>query len=45
MVLVNYINIYLAYKNWDSDNAYAMAQNLLVNSVSGWSQVIALELN
>ena len=45
MVLVNYINIYLAYKKWDSDNAYAMAQNLLVNSVSGWSQVIALELN
>ena len=45
MVLINYVNIYLAYKKWDSDNAYLMAQNLLVNSVSGWSQVIALELN
>lgn len=45
MVLVNFINVYLAYKKWDSDSAYAMAQNLLVSSVSGWSQVIALELN
>lgn len=44
-VLVSYINIYLAYKNWDTNNASAMAQNLLINSVSWWSQVIALELN
>ena len=44
-VLINYINIYMAYQKWDSDNAWAMAQNLLINSVSWGSQIIALELN
>ena len=44
-VLINYLNIYLAYQNWDNNNAWSMVQNLLVNSVSWWSQVIALELN
>ena len=44
-VLINYINIYMAYQKWDNDSAWAMAQNLLVNSVSGGSQIIALELN
>jgi hypothetical protein len=44
-VLVNYINIYSSYKWWDSDRALYIVQSLLVNSVSGWSQIIALELN
>ncbi len=44
-VLINYINIYSSYKWWDSDRALYIVQSLLVNSVSGWSQIIALELN
>ena len=44
-VLVNYLNIYMAYSQWQTENWQAMIQNLLINSVSWWSQVIALELN
>ena len=44
-VLINYLNIYLAYRNWETNNARSMAQNLLVNSVTWGSQIIALELN
>jgi hypothetical protein len=44
-VLVNYLNVYMAYSQWQTENWQAMIQNLLINSVSWWSQVIALELN
>lgn len=44
-VLVNYLNIYMAYTQWQTENWQSMIQNLLINSVSWWSQVIALELN
>ncbi len=44
-VLINYLNIYLAYRNWETNNARSMVQNLLVNSVTWGSQIIALELN
>ena len=44
-VLITYVNLYLWYQqsweNWIS----SMIQNLLLSSVTGWSQVIALELN
>ena len=43
-VLVLYINIYMWYRSWNS-NASSMIQNLLINSTTGWSQIIALELN
>lgn len=44
MVLVNYLNVYLWYKQ-NSENLWNMIQNMLAGSVSGWSQIIALELN
>jgi hypothetical protein len=44
-VLINYLNIYLAYQNGDTDSARSMIQNILISSVSWGSQVIALELN
>ena len=44
-VLVNYLNVYMAYSQWQTENWQSMIQNLLINSVSWWSQVIALELN
>ena len=43
-ILVLYINIYMWYRSWDS-NISNMIQNLLINSTTGWSQIIALELN
>ena len=45
IVLINYLNIYTAYKQWDMENAQSMIMNLLANSVTWWSQIIALELN
>ena len=45
IVLINYLNIYLAYSQWDTENARWMIQSLLSSSVVSWSQVIALELN
>ena len=44
-VLVNYLNIYMAYSQWHNDDWQSMVQNILLNSVTWWSQVIALELN
>ena len=44
-ILMTYLNIYLWYsKSWESWVA-SMVQSLLLNSVSWWSQIIALELN
>lgn len=45
IVLINYLNIYMAYSQWDMENAQNMIMNLLANSVTWWSQIIALELN
>lgn len=39
-VLIYYLNSYSSIQQWD----WSIVQNLLLNSVSGWSQVIALEL-
>ena len=44
-VLTTYVNLYLWYKKWWENEISSMVQNLLMSSVSGWSQVIALELN
>ncbi len=44
-VLVNYLNIYIAYSQWHSEDWQSMVQNILLSSVTWWSQVIALELN
>ena len=44
-VLITYINLYMWYQqSWESWIS-SMVQNLLINSVTGWSQIIALELN
>ena len=40
-VVISYLNIYTSLQQWNAE----IAQQLLANSVSGWSQVIALELN
>ena len=40
-VLLSYINIYFSIKSWDT----SQVQNVLLNSVTWWSQIIALELN
>ena len=44
-VLINYLNIYMAYSQWHNEDWQTMVQNILINSVTWWSQVIALELN
>ena len=44
-ILTSYVNLYLWYKKWWENEISSMVQNLLMSSVSGWSQVIALELN
>ena len=44
-VLISYVNLYLWYQNWWENEIASMVQNLLLSSVTGWSQVIALELN
>ena len=44
-VLITYINLYLWYQQWGQNQISSMVQNLLLSSVTGWSQVIALELN
>ena len=44
-VLITYLNLYIWYQqSWESWVS-TMIQNLLLNSVTGWSQIIALELN
>ena len=43
-ILVSYLNIYRAYQD-NPNNVQPMVQSLLINSVSWWSQIIALELN
>ena len=45
IVLINFLNIYSDFASGDSNSAWSMIQNLLMSSVTGWSQVIALELN
>ncbi len=44
-VLITYINLYLWYRNWWEEQISSQIQSLLINSVTWWSQVIALELN
>ena len=43
-VLITYVNLYLWYKQWWENEISSMIQNLLLNSVTWWSQIIALEL-
>lgn len=43
-VLISYINLYKSYTQ-DQNNVWSMVQNLLVGSVTWWSQIIALKLN
>ena len=40
-VLLSYLNIYYTIQNWDT----SQIQDLLLSSVTWWSQIIALELN
>ena len=44
-VLITYMNIYLWYKQWWESAISSQIQNLLLNSVTWGSQIIALELN
>ncbi len=44
-VLASYVNLYLWYKKWWENEISSMVQSLLMSSVSGGSQIIALELN
>jgi len=44
MVLIQYLNIYQSFAQGKNDVAQQFVQNLLMNSVSGSSQVVALEL-
>ena len=44
-VLVTYLNLYMWYKQWWESGISSQVQNLLLSSVTWWSQVIALELN
>ena len=44
-VLITFLNIYMPYSQWKWDEASSSIQNLLLSSVSWWSQIIALELN
>ena len=44
-ILFAYLNLYLWYqKSWEK-GVSSMVQNLLSNSVTSWSQIIAIELN
>ena len=44
-ILITYLNLYMWYQqSWESWIS-SMLQNLLLNSVTWWSQIIALELN
>ena len=44
-VLIAYVNLYLWYKQWGESAISSQVQNLLLSSVTWWSQIIALELN
>lgn len=44
-VLITYINLYLWYKQWWESAISSNIQNLLLSSVTWWSQIFALELN
>ncbi len=44
-VLITYINLYMWYQHWWESEISSMVQNILLNSVTWWSQVFALELN
>lgn len=43
--LITYVNLYLWYKQWWEGAISSQIQNLLLSSVTWWSQIIALELN
>ena len=43
--LITYVNLYLWYKQWWESAISSQIQNLLLSSVTWWSQIIALELN
>ena len=43
--MVTYVNLYLWYKQGWENTISSQVQNLLLNSVTWWSQIIALELN
>lgn len=44
-VLITYVNLYLWYQQWWQNQISSNLQNLLMSSVTWWSQIIALELN
>jgi len=44
-VLITYVNLYLWYQQWWQNQISSNIQNLLMSSVTWWSQVIALKLN
>ena len=44
-ILITYINLYMWYQQYWESWISSMLQSLLLNSVTGWSQIIALELN
>jgi len=44
-VLTTYLNLYIPYSQWKGDDVSSNVQNLLLSSVTWWSQIIALELN
>ena len=44
-VLITFLNLYMGYQQYWESWISSMMQNLLLNSVTGWSQIIALELN
>ena len=44
-ILITYINLYLWYQHGWENEISSIVQNILLNSVTWWSQVFALELN
>ena len=44
-VLVNYLNVYMAYSQWHTEDWQSIVQSMLLSSVTWGSQIIALELN
>jgi hypothetical protein len=44
-VLITYLNLYLWYQHGWENEISSMIQNILLNSVTWWSQIFALELN
>lgn len=44
-ILITYLNLYMWYQQYWESWISSMLQSLLLSSVTGWSQIIALELN